>query len=153
MGEFFKGWRRKVGCVTLVMACVVTLMWMRSLDIEDSLTESKELGTTYFVGSRNQQLLWAKQEGVFWKAKGVWEEHKLGSSPFVSVQDYQSQSRKNWCGFRFEVGESEMRGPIVGKVRLVIVAIPYWSLVLPLTLLSAYLILWKPRKRKAESDA
>jgi hypothetical protein len=25
--------------------------------------------------------------------------------------------------------------------------IPYWSIMLPLTLLSAYLILWKPRKR------
>jgi hypothetical protein len=25
--------------------------------------------------------------------------------------------------------------------------IPYWSLTIPLTLLSAYLILWKPRKR------
>jgi hypothetical protein len=27
---------------------------------------------------------------------------------------------------------------------------PYWSVVIPLTLIAAYLILWKPRKREAK---
>lgn len=31
MREFFRGWRRKVGCVTLVMACVLTTGWVRSI--------------------------------------------------------------------------------------------------------------------------
>jgi len=30
MGEFFKGWRRKTGVVTLVMACVFMSAWVRS---------------------------------------------------------------------------------------------------------------------------
>ena len=30
-------------------------------------------------------------------------------------------------------------------------AIPYWSLILPLTLLSAYLILWPKQKRSGNS--
>ena len=35
MGEFFQGWRRKIGCVTLVMAFVLVLGWIRSFYVED----------------------------------------------------------------------------------------------------------------------
>ena len=31
MMEFFRGWRRKVGVVTLAMACVFMVGWVRSL--------------------------------------------------------------------------------------------------------------------------
>ena len=31
MRDFFKGWRRKVGCITLVMACLLISGWLRSL--------------------------------------------------------------------------------------------------------------------------
>ena len=30
MGEFFKGWRRKVGVLTLLIACVFAAGWIRS---------------------------------------------------------------------------------------------------------------------------
>lgn len=30
MHEFFHGWQRKVGCVTLVMALAVCAMWIRN---------------------------------------------------------------------------------------------------------------------------
>jgi hypothetical protein len=35
MREFFRGWRRKAGLVTLVMACAVMAMWARSRFIND----------------------------------------------------------------------------------------------------------------------
>src|SRR5882757_6755381 len=35
MGEFFRGWRRKIGVVTLVMASVLTVGWTRSLTLHD----------------------------------------------------------------------------------------------------------------------
>lgn len=31
MGEFFKGWRRKTGVLTLVMACLFAAVWVRSM--------------------------------------------------------------------------------------------------------------------------
>ena len=31
MGDFFHGWRRKIGCVTLVMACVFMSGWVSSI--------------------------------------------------------------------------------------------------------------------------
>src|SRR4051794_19488286 len=38
MRDFFKGWRRKLGCVTLVMACVFMAGWVRSIGISDWIT-------------------------------------------------------------------------------------------------------------------
>ena len=35
MGDFFHGWRRKIGVVTLVMALVFVSGWVRSLCAED----------------------------------------------------------------------------------------------------------------------
>jgi len=38
MGEFFKSWRQKAGCVTLVMACVLMAAWVRGLCVTDRIT-------------------------------------------------------------------------------------------------------------------
>lgn len=35
MREFFKGWKRKLGCATLIMACVFAVGWMRSYTTTD----------------------------------------------------------------------------------------------------------------------
>src|SRR5438105_3724804 len=35
MRDFFKGWRRKIGVLTLVMACVCMAAWVRSYSAED----------------------------------------------------------------------------------------------------------------------
>ena len=37
MREFFRGWRRKTGLATLAMACVLTVLWMRSHLVQDEL--------------------------------------------------------------------------------------------------------------------
>jgi len=41
MGDFFKGWRRKAGCVTLVMACTFAAAWVRSFIVEDRMTHHR----------------------------------------------------------------------------------------------------------------
>jgi|GEM_PF-1247878 hypothetical protein len=38
MGEFFHGWRRKVGVLTLLVACVVTGIWISALRFRTELT-------------------------------------------------------------------------------------------------------------------
>lgn len=38
MRDFFKGWRRKVGCVTLVMALACIGLWIRGYDVGDRIT-------------------------------------------------------------------------------------------------------------------
>ena len=54
-----------------------------------------------------------------------------------------------FLGFYFSEREF-MPGPLF---RIAESTVPYWSLACPLTLLSAYLILWKPRKRTGAEHA
>jgi hypothetical protein len=50
MREFFRGWRRKVGCVTLVMTCALMGLWMRSIRTFDEVLVG--IGNAkYFVSS------------------------------------------------------------------------------------------------------
>jgi len=103
MRGFFKGWRRKMGCVTLCLALSIVGIWMRSYDQWDSF----DYGNT-FVDSR---------EGVIqrvWDARNMIFSGGIGSEPETIVY---------W-------------------------RVPYWSIVLLLTLLSAYLLLVKPRVAK-----
>lgn len=103
MGEFFHGWRRKAGCVALVMAFGL------ALDM---------------CGSYNR-----KHRRVFvgYVRESTWLETNGG---MVEL-------------WRFHHEPKEANG----FVNTLVGAIPYWWLILPLTLLSACLILRKPRKR------
>ena len=50
MRDFFRGWMRKAGCVTLVMACVLTSAWLRSFSGYEQLWSQKFVeGTSYSV--------------------------------------------------------------------------------------------------------
>ncbi len=90
MGEFFKGRKRKVGVVTLVMACLFMGGWVRSYSNCDSIRVSY-----------NRCL--ASYEGV------------------ISMNQIHFSPCTYW-------------------------SFSYLYIVLPLTLLSAYLLLSKPRK-------
>src|SRR4051812_44068427 len=57
MRELFKGWRRKFGVVTLVVACVFTAGWVRSLTNGNSLF-LLALGKRHIVASERGALWW-----------------------------------------------------------------------------------------------
>ncbi len=130
MHTFFHGWRRKTGVVSLVMACVFTVGWMRSRVALDSVA--------FAVGGRQYQI-------CSWRGRIHW----MGAAPHK-----QMGALNQW--------HSEAVTPSVpddsDSIRAVFMSAEimehfqawqwrYWSLTIPLTLLSAYLILWKPRKR------
>lgn len=48
MHEFFKGWRRKVGCALLVVVAAFTVGWVRSTAFADYLGLPSE-GTSFFI--------------------------------------------------------------------------------------------------------
>jgi hypothetical protein len=103
MREFFKGWRRKTGVVTLMLACVFMACWVRSQ-------------TTYDVLS-------------------VCDCSVLSYSGDFCFDYY---ARPNSHPTKWESGAISRDMEFVG--------VPYSFVVLPLTLLSAYLLLSKPRK-------
>ena len=94
MGEFFNGWRRKVGVVTLIIACLFTAFWLATLETEFPILDF-DLGT---------------DEGNLTIRVQLWFD-----PPMIDI---------DYCW-----------------------KIPYWSIVLPLTLLSALLLLSRPRPK------
>ena len=126
MREFFHGWRRKAGCFTLTMALALSSMWLRSSFVFDILD----------ITPSEQRCQIASACGMIFAA--VWHE------------DNPSYRRNGWQ--RIEL--SGLNDP-EATIEVALYSwqnfdwhIPYRSLILPLTLLSAYLILWKPRKRE-----
>jgi hypothetical protein len=49
MHEFFRGWRRKTGCVILVVACFLMIGWIRSLVWRDSTIIRTDSDTAYHL--------------------------------------------------------------------------------------------------------
>jgi len=141
MGELFHGWRRKLGVVTLVMACVLMAGWIRSETIGDDITF--RLGKCgHEIRSERSRITsistWVRDSR--WLPENEWT---TGFSPEVD-----SGSIWDRIGFLYNVCENNDADSNLSFQRLLMV--PYWSIVIPLTLLSAYLLLGKPRIAKPE---
>jgi hypothetical protein len=154
MREFFRGWRRKAGCVLLLMALIVWSCWLRSLIVSDLVMLNQ--GTTIVRSAPNDLalLLSPAADGAEW------------SSPrWISITNGPLDPQpKDWtwqfCGFRYghqlkgkaTTTTTHPDGRVVTEEIEYIAhehvwVIPYWSIANPLTVFSAYLILWKPRRR------
>jgi hypothetical protein len=152
MLEFFNGWRRKVGCVAMVMAMLICAAWTRSHAVSESVHAYKNtfllstpdllsLATLMDDRSVHQRfeyhlheenpldipnITWSRRFGVFGVGE-IREQHLasgIADGEFVKVV-------------------------VAGEIVTTVLSIPYWSLACPLTLISAYLILWKPRRRES----
>jgi hypothetical protein len=95
MHTFFHGWRPKAGCIMLVMACLVTAMWVRSYLVEEALDISGAdwtFETVSQLGSVSWKLLPNLDEKYrpwyHWKRRMTTEEgcllhHCGGQYPYV----------------------------------------------------------------------
>lgn len=153
MRDFFHGWRRKTGAATLVLACVFMAGWVRSHSIADVVVIPSTDFTENEVSSAHGLIQW---QTTHW-AEGM----PMGSFHFRAIQlskwDFdigeerhitlsivceKKPSRTSICGFLFAT-YSDDDGTLFARLRVV----PYWSIVLPITLLSACLLLSKPRQK------
>ena len=127
MSTFFCGWRRKVGCVLVVVALALIVTFARSYAVYHM--------AAYALGGR-QFMVQSGQGYVIWSG---WSPHD--DDPVM------------WTCDSFNTSHNQDRGLIVrqlaisGSPNSVSWPISYWWLIAPVTLLSAYLLLWKPRKR------
>lgn len=148
MGDFFKGWRRKIGCMTLVMACGFAGLWIRGHAIKDVYQFGNGRGPVYdTVVSSRYGLMWFRYEATDgsgyswnpgWFAIPINASTELHSEECKIVHDIKWR----WSGWGFDFCDSG-KGD---RIHVVHRNIPYWSLALPLTALSAFLLLTKPRK-------
>ena len=149
MGDFFSGWRWKIGCLTLLMASVFMAGWVTSL---------ANFNQVRFPLSTHQYLNLVSLEQSF---RIVWECDKVESSTWsdagffsMSIQDCDNLE-PDW---RAHVGPDDFCLNMPFRLRRKVdwvqpqtysvrtMSLPYSTVVIPLTLLSALLLLSRPRK-------
>jgi hypothetical protein len=137
MAEFFQGWRRKVGCVALALACVVTTLWNRSWSTWD---------TIYFRPTQLKQIC---IESNFGTCSCAYQWVINGSLAELDVIE-----RRSCPGLACDEGilptvrrNNRWSIPFNANGDSIALDIPYSNLAVTQTLFSAYLILWKPRRR------
>jgi len=162
MGDFFNGWRRKAGCVLLVMAALCLGMWIRGRVIRD----------IYIFGNGKEDAYTAvatSPDGIYWAYKYETEPELFDRSvvpgwhsaayPPDEPRDFENYRFINpwifkwrYCWGGFDFGENHFNTGPLGWVNRYWV-VPYWAIACPLTLLSAYLILWPRKRRTKPSEA
>lgn len=158
MWSYFKPLRRKLGAVTLLLACVCATGWVRSSTYDDGFDQTLSQSRygissvrgkirAYFARSEHARVL--KMGHQFWS-------YKLDPNQKTDLDVEKESSGLNLGNFRLLRSNQDWghyselvqtAGPAV-PVTLFDVQLPYWSIVMPLTALSAYLLLSKPRSPK-----
>jgi hypothetical protein len=156
MSNFFKGWRRKFGLLTLMLALAFMGAWVRSMRVEDILKIPSPEGFRFSFTSEHERISWHKMTGpesersakrvTQWKwLSGPIDPHS-GIDPTNTSDDKFYHFEHDWkwdlCGFYFAEGHGKLTGPCPSS-RLRLYVIPFGSITMPLTLLSAYLLLSK----------
>lgn len=130
MSTFFNGWRRKAGSVTLVMALIVFIGWMRSHVVYEVIC---------FANAEKLHSILTMSDGLSWLS---WNMSELDGS----ADTWQSFEAS---GYEAEGLKAELAG--IRALRSVKEWSVSWPLVvLGLSFLSAYLLFW-PGKSKAVS--
>jgi hypothetical protein len=143
MREFFKGWRRKVGCALLLFTVFTAAAWIRSFLIWDQFNVVM-FGRRFTLSSELGEIQWevlsdwrVRRRLPFWDAIASTKDDPQGA-----LIDHEN-------GDMFiRYSELKNMGPGFWQHWICLIA-SYWSFVVPLTLLSAWLTLCQPRKRPA----
>lgn len=127
--SYFKPLRRKVGLITLALACLFTVWRMRS-DVYGDEISMNVFGRSQACYSKNGILRWSGRDGS-WPLQ-------VSSYSFLLADLNGSRSTAMWeSRIRFYRNDPYFR----------LWEFPHLSVVIPLILLSAWLFLSKPRKK------
>ena len=93
MREFFRGWRRKVGVVTLVVALTLMAMWLRSYLFNDEVLFPCGQ-STWFVSSIHSRLSLGRQTPSHSSDRVEWQAFNLSR---INVTDTQESCELQIC--------------------------------------------------------
>ena len=146
MGEYFKPFRRGVGVVTLVMACVFMAGWVKSVVAIDIVVIP--LGGKSAVTVFSEDQLFGVQ--YHFERLGLHSTTRLGwisdlNAHHISTNLY-TDVRLTWHYRIWGFSCAEYLKNRANGCQLIFWLIPYWSFTIPLTLISLWLLLTKPRK-------
>ena len=149
MGNYFIPWRRKIGCVTLVLACLFLAGWVRSSFFIDGLVIPLGMKSSASLVSSDSSLIWLTQQG-----DGLFCYPNLVSRRFSDIDDRIFENplfewRWKRCGFGIGAcvdGTKQVGNQMIQMTPGTVAVVPCWSVVIPLTLISALLLLSNSRK-------
>lgn len=156
MSEVFQSWRRKAGCVLLVMTIALLGTWMRSLALWDAI-EFRSFGSYHVLIAEHGRLFWATEN----QSKVLVNECKHNTLPSSGdvLDRWLSDSIWDKCRWQNQIAvvkygylESSINMTQIPR-KLRWCQAPFWSLVLPLTLITANLILWPGKRIKPRTTA
>jgi hypothetical protein len=144
MRDDFKPLRRKIGLITLVMACLFAAGWVRSGMFVDIITVPS--------GPHTMDSAYSVLGGLFWVR---FREIPMAKLPPTKTVTARLQGTKSV----FDKPNVEWKWRLIGfgsggcyKEGVTFWTIPYWSVAFPLTLLSAWLLLSKSKQPKLTAD-
>ena len=140
MGAFFKGWKRKVGVLTLALAFVFTAGWVRTKIGSDQITIQTK-NCVHVLRSTDGQFQWIHHNSNFTNDPPVtWQSWKagllLGHPDLYMDFDW----RWRWGGFDFGKGRCHRTMPQQFLI------IPCPPIAVLFTIVSVFLLLSKPLK-------
>jgi hypothetical protein len=170
MREFFHGWRRKAGIATLLVALLFMAGWIRSFVVEDYFA----LPFEFEIGGRTLVGLAAENQSLVFYADALESESDLEPDPVdtpladtgatipdagparqedepadaLSVISEAESVADEWVqvGGPISVSSQSITITCMFPLPVPLVSVHFGWIVLPLTLLSGWLILWKPRQ-------
>jgi H+/Cl- antiporter ClcA len=127
MTEFFRGWKRKCGLFTLLLALAFMGIWGRSKIATQHIALFNGIGTQDSMSS--------------WNGTFVWRRYRFDESrPRGFFADQPLDINWRWYG----IGVSDLQNNDGSSET--VWYIPYWFFITPLTLISAFLLHFKPRQ-------
>jgi hypothetical protein len=151
MREFFRGWRQKVGVLTLLLACLFMAGWVRSLTtFSQVICPLATHNYVSFVFHRQSFRVVLEFDEV---ESSSWSDSSFFSMPIDKIKEIEpewmewGENPENFClnmPFRLR-RKADWVHPQTYCVRTV--SLTYWPIALPLTAMSTILLISNPRLR------
>ena len=144
MGDYFKPWRRKIGVVTLLMACVFAVGWVRNRSIDDSIyVDLPVFSAKFFSGSDKLEMI-ARYPLADAETKSCFQWDSNPRLFFANEEVEKPVTPSRYDSFEFFVSLKNL---------VLSISLPYSIIVVPLALLSAWLLLRKPRPKPSKPQS
>ncbi len=154
MGDFFRGWRRRISVVTLLMACVFMAGWVRSSQTSDWVEVNGSfwrLGVEPILGHvvvvktnpfTDSPLVGVSSFPI--RSNAHANERADGTYEFIPVLDDPAWQVDLGAGIHFSDGLYRPYGSTT--IAMSTLVLPYWFLTVPLSLFSLWLLVSTPHK-------
>jgi hypothetical protein len=168
MWSYFRGWKRKIGVMTLAIACVLMACYLKSNQYRISLTELDRLDLPQIVRGAKTHLI-SKHGSVYWICTRAQHCKTLDAqiTPSYSTGwlNFGVSAYDGWCtwgpqSFGLSAGHlrlsekdklmnavremPEDERKIAESIEVDVWKISYWYFIIPFTLVAAWCLLTKP---------